>query len=87
MHFLPINELLLTLALGAGLGFFGGLFGIGGGIIAIPLLVLGFGMEQPLAQGTVLVLMVPNLLIGWWRYNQRHPLAWRLALLIGGRRR
>ena len=38
-----------TLALGAGLGFFGGLFGIGGGIIAIPLLVLGFGMEQPLA--------------------------------------
>lgn len=83
MHFLPINELLLTLALGAGLGFFGGLFGIGGGIIAIPLLVLGFGMEQPLAQGTALVLMVPNLLIGWWRYNQRHPLAWRHALLIG----
>ena len=44
MHFLPLNELLMTLALGAGLGFFGGLFGIGGGIIAIPLLVLGFGM-------------------------------------------
>lgn len=42
----------MTLALGAGLSFFGGLFGIGGGIIAIPLLVLGFGMEQPLAQGT-----------------------------------
>lgn len=83
MHFLPLNELLLTLALGAGLGFFGGLFGIGGGIIAIPLLVLGFGMEQPLAQGTALVLMVPNLLLGWWRYSQRHPLAWRAALLIG----
>ena len=83
MHFLPINELVLTLALGAGLGFFGGLFGIGGGIIAIPLLVLGFGMEQPLAQGTALVLMVPNLLVGWWRYSQRHPLALRHALLIG----
>ena len=83
MHFLPLNELCLTLALGAGLGFFGGLFGIGGGIIAIPLLVLGFGMEQPLAQGTALVLMVPNLLVGWWRYSQRHPLAWRNALLIG----
>jgi hypothetical protein len=83
MHFLPLNELIVTLALGAGLGFFGGLFGIGGGIIAIPLLVLGFGMEQPLAQGTALVLMVPNLLVGWWRYNQRHPLAWRQAALIG----
>lgn len=83
MHFLPINELLLTLALGAGLGFFGGLFGIGGGIIAIPLLVLGFGMAQPLAQGTALVLMVPNLLVGWWRYSQRHPLALRHALTVG----
>ena len=83
MHFLPINELVLALALGAGLGFFGGLFGIGGGIIAIPLLVLGFGMEQPLAQGTALVLMVPNLLVGWWRYSQRHPLPLRHALLIG----
>lgn len=83
MHFLSINELVLALALGAGLGFFGGLFGIGGGIIAIPLLVLGFGMEQPLAQGTALVLMVPNLLVGWWRYSQRHPLALRHALLIG----
>ncbi len=83
MHILPINELVPSLALGAGLGFFGGLFGIGGGIIAIPLLVLGFGMEQPLAQGTALVLMVPNLLVGWWRYSQRHPLAMRHALLIG----
>ena len=83
MHFLPLNELIVTLGLGAGLGFFGGLFGIGGGIIAIPLLVLGFGMEQPLAQGTALVLMVPNLLVGWWRYNQRHPLNWRQAALIG----
>lgn len=77
-------ELLIILAIGAGLGFFGGLFGIGGGIIAIPLLVLGFGMEQPLAQGTALVLMVPNLLVGWWRYSQRHPVAWRTALATGG---
>jgi uncharacterized protein len=83
MHLLPISDLLLTFTLGAGLGFFGGVFGIGGGIIAIPLLVLGFGMEQPLAQGTALVLMVPNLLVGWWRYRQRHPIAWQAVLAIG----
>lgn len=76
-------ELLAMLGLGAALGFFGGLFGIGGGIIAIPLLVLGFGMEQPLAQGTALVLMVPNLLVGWWRYSQRHPAPLGTALAIG----
>lgn len=83
MPFLPLDALFLTLLLGAALGFFGGLFGIGGGIIAIPLLVLGFGMEQPVAQGTALVMMVPNLLIGWWRYSRRHPAGWRAALTIG----
>jgi hypothetical protein len=83
MHLLSFGDLLLTLALGAGLGFFGGLFGIGGGIIAVPLLVIGFGMEQPLAQGTALVLMVPTLLVGWWRYSQRHPLPRRAVVLIG----
>lgn len=78
-----ITDLLTTLSLGAALGFFGGMFGIGGGIIAIPLLSLAFGMDQALAQGTALVMMTPNLLMAWWRYNQRHPVAWRTALQIG----
>ena len=82
-----ITDLLPTLAialpLGAALGFFGGLFGIGGGIIAIPMLVLAFGMTQPLAQGTALVMMVPNLLIGFWRYCQRHRLAPGAMIGIG----
>lgn len=79
-----LAELLTLLSVGAALGFFGGIFGIGGGIIAIPMLVLAFGMDQAVAQGTALVLMVPNLLIAWWRYNQRHPVALRTALQIGG---
>ena len=35
-----------------------------------------------MAQGTALVLMVPNLLIAWWRYSLRHPLPWRAILLV-----
>ena len=50
-----LPELLEMLSLGAALEFLGGLFGIGGGIIAIPLLVLGFGLDQSVAQGTALV--------------------------------
>lgn len=73
----------MMLSLGAALGFFGGLFGIGGGIIAIPLLVLGFGLDQAVAQGTALVMMVPNLLIAWFHYSQRHPVALKTALQIG----
>jgi len=84
MHLPSLIELVGLLGLGAGLGFFGGVFGIGGGIIAIPLLVLSFGMEQAMAQGTALVLMVPNLLIAWRRYSQRHPVPLGTALRIGG---
>lgn len=83
MHLLAISDLLSLLALGAALGFFGGLFGIGGGIIAIPFLGLAFGMEQALAQGTSLAMMVPILLVGWLRYSRRHPVPWRTASQIG----
>ncbi len=78
-----MTDLLTMLTLGAALGFFGGLFGIGGGIIAIPFLALAFGMEQALAQGTSLAMMVPILLVGWWRYSRRHPVPWRTASQIG----
>ena len=47
-------EWLLYIVLGAALGTVGGLFGIGGGLIAIPALGVLFGLDQPLAQGTAL---------------------------------
>lgn len=83
MHHLAIVDLLSLLGLGAALGFLGGLFGIGGGIIAIPFLGLAFGMEQALAQGTSLAMMVPILLVGWWRYTRRHPVPRQAAIQIG----
>ncbi|MCD2476494.1 TSUP family transporter, partial [Staphylococcus aureus] len=64
-----IMTLGLALLLGAALGALGGLLGIGGGILAIPVLVLLYGMDQQLAQGTALVMMVPNVLIAFWRYR------------------
>jgi uncharacterized membrane protein YfcA len=83
MPLLAMSELLAMLGLGAALGFLGGLFGIGGGIIAVPVLALAFGKSQALAQGTSLAMMVPVLVVGWWRYNRRHPVPWRPALQIG----
>jgi uncharacterized membrane protein YfcA len=74
---------LVIFVLGAVLGGIGGLFGIGGGIIAIPVLALCFGMNQSLAQGTALVMMMPNVVIGFWRYHQRNPFPLRSAFWIG----
>ncbi|MFW0755976.1 sulfite exporter TauE/SafE family protein [Pseudomonas sp. H11T01] len=73
-------ELVMYLAFGAALGTVGGLFGIGGGLIAIPVLGVLFGMDQQIAQGTALVMVVPNVMLALWRYHQRNRIELRHAL-------
>jgi len=52
----------------------GGLFGVGGGILLVPLLVLLFHFDQHTAQGTSLVALVPPTgllaLINYWNAGQ-----------------
>ncbi|WP_188982301.1 sulfite exporter TauE/SafE family protein [Pseudomonas matsuisoli] len=76
----------LDLLLGVVLGVTGGLFGIGGGLIAIPILGLFFGLDQQMAQGTALVMVVPNVVLAVWRYNQhnRIDLTHAAALAVPG---
>lgn len=52
-------------------GIFSGMFGLGGGIIVIPALVIIFGLTQHQAQGTTLAMMVPpiGLLAAWTYYK------------------
>ncbi|HWR79546.1 MAG TPA: sulfite exporter TauE/SafE family protein [Pseudomonas sp.] len=80
---MDIASWLLNLLLGAALGTLGGLFGIGGGLIAIPVLGVLFGLDQQLAQGTALVMVVPNVVLALWRYHQRNPIDHRHALALG----
>ena len=42
-------------------GFIGGVFGVGGGIIIVPALILGFGFTQHMAQGTMLAAFLVSL--------------------------
>lgn len=60
---MPGSWFLLPASLGAGVcgGMLSGLFGIGGGIVLIPLLGLALGLNQHQAQGTALAAMLlPN---------------------------
>lgn len=61
----------MNFLLGMSLGMVGGLLGIGGGLIAIPILTYLYGMDQHLAQGTALVMIAPNVMIAFWRYYQK----------------
>lgn len=69
--------------LGGACGVVGGVFGIGGGVIAIPALGILYGLHQQLAQGTVLVMVVPNVLLAFWRYRQRVGVDLRIAAALG----
>lgn len=64
------------------LGTLGGLFGIGGGLIAIPVPGVLFGLDQQLAQGTALVMVVPNVLLAFWCYHQRNRINPRHAMAL-----
>ncbi|MDX1298574.1 MAG: sulfite exporter TauE/SafE family protein [Pseudomonas sp.] len=79
---MTLLDVALNLLLGMALGTLGGLFGIGGGLVAIPALGVLFGLDQQLAQGTALVMVVPNVLLALWRYHQRNRIEWRPALAL-----
>ncbi len=61
---------------GLGMGLLSALFGIGGGILLVPILVTGFGYEQSLAAGTSLAVMVPIALLGAVRLTRPGLTRW-----------
>ncbi|NLO54738.1 MAG: sulfite exporter TauE/SafE family protein [Gammaproteobacteria bacterium] len=76
-------EFIINIVIGGLLGVFGGLLGIGGGLFAIPTLSILYGMDQQLAQGTALAMVVPNIVLGIYKYNQRNKIDWKTAAILG----
>lgn len=68
-------EVLKMLALGLVAGVFSGMFGIGGGLIIVPALVVIFGFDTKTAVGTSLfVILLPTGLLGVWQYWKNEDL-------------
>jgi len=64
-------ELLPFFVLALLVGAIGGLMGIGGAVILIPVLIFGFGWPEKLAQGTTLAMMLPPVgLLAVWQYHK-----------------
>ena len=76
-------KLLLILMMASVVGVAAGLFGVGGGVLLVPLLVLLFGFEQHTAQGTSLVALVPPVgILAFLNYANAHQVSWTVGLLI-----
>ena len=76
-------NIILYLILGLFAGTLSGLLGIGGAVIIIPILVFLFKMDQHMAQGTTLALMVPPIgLLAAWTYYKQGNVDFKIAGLI-----
>jgi uncharacterized membrane protein YfcA len=77
------GELAELLGLGAAAGLLAGLFGVGGGILFVPALVLAADLAQLDATATSLAAMVPVTAAGAWRQTRYGNVRWRVALVTG----
>ena len=68
---------------GLAMGLLSALFGVGGRIILIPIIVTAFGFPQQLAAGTSLTVMAPIALLGAWRQSRTGATDWRMGLRFG----
>ncbi|MFT4212291.1 MAG: sulfite exporter TauE/SafE family protein [Microbacterium sp.] len=63
-------------------GLLSGLFGVGGGTVIVPMLVLLLGFDQRLAAGTSLAAIVPTAAVGVVSYAVHDSVAWIPALIL-----
>ena len=87
---MTIAHIITLLATGIGVGFAGGLLGVGGGFIMTPVQYMIFtGMGVPaeiaikLAFGTSLLVILPTAASGAWRHSRKGAVWWRAAIVMG----
>ncbi len=76
------STILLAVLLGLTAGVLSGLFGVGGGILFVPTLLL-LGLGQVEAAATSLLAIVPTAGVGIWRQARYGNLRVRPALVLG----
>lgn len=85
------STFLILIIIGLAAGFLGGMVGLGGGIILIPALVMFLAMDQRMAQGTSIAIMLPPIgLFAVYNYykagyvNIKYALVIAAVFMIGG---
>lgn len=73
----------LVVFAGLVIGVLSGLTGVGGGVFLVPVMVLGFGLTQHVAQGTSLVAILPTAAVGAVTHLRHGNVDLRAALWIG----
>ena len=75
--------ILICISVGALAGILSGVIGLGGGIVVLPALIYIIGMEQHLAQGTTLAMMLPPIgILAVLNYYKYGYVDFKVAMLL-----
>jgi uncharacterized protein len=77
-----VTEILVAIV-GLCAGVLAGMFGVGGGILFVPTLVLGLGLTQVHANASSLLAILPTALVGSWRLQRQGHVELKVAAAIG----
>jgi uncharacterized membrane protein YfcA len=80
---LSFGGIVALLAVGLVAGIVAGLFGVGGGILLVPAMILLFGIPPVVAKGTSAAVIVPAAVMGTWRNRRRGNADLRAAAVVG----
>jgi uncharacterized membrane protein YfcA len=73
----------IVAALGLVGGVMSGLFGVGGGIVFVPVLALGLGLSQLDAEATSLLAILPTVVAGAVSQHRYGNVRWRAGFIVG----
>ena len=77
---MPLNEVITLLILGLAAGTAGGLVGIGGSLVIIPVLTLLMGKDQHLAQACAMIVNVFVAVPALLRHHQAKAVQWGVVV-------
>ncbi len=85
-----IFDFLIFVLMGCVIGFLAGFFGIGGGLLLVPLLVFSYSysgispsVQTHLAMGTSLLIIIFTSLMSAYQHNKQQNVYWRAVFSIG----
>ncbi len=87
---MALFDFLIFVLMGCGVGFLAGFFGIGGGLLIVPLLILSYhyfgissSVQTHLALGTSLFIVIFTSLMGTFQQKKQRNIYWPAVFTIG----
>ncbi len=77
-----LGRIIRLASIGLIVGFFSGLFGVGGGIVLVPLLIVVVGFDQRKASGTSLAAVLPTAIAGMISYASHGSVDWIAGAIL-----